>query len=67
MCFLGDVLNFQMDWRFLLTITTLAVCGILIGNRLSAKIKTENLRGGFAWFVLVAGCVILVRELLYSQ
>lgn len=67
MGFLGDVLNFQMDWRFLLTITTLAVCGILIGNHLSTKIKTENLRMGFAWFVLVAGCVILVRELLYSQ
>ncbi|HYF70560.1 MAG TPA: sulfite exporter TauE/SafE family protein [Ohtaekwangia sp.] len=64
--FLGDVLNFQIDWRFLLTITTLAVCGILIGNRLSTKIQAENLRIGFAWFVLVAGCLILVRELLYS-
>ena len=61
--FIGDVLNYQIPWEFLLSVTSLAVIGILIGNRISKKISADRLRKSFGWFVLVMGCWILVREL----
>ncbi len=62
--FLGDVLNYSIDWTFLLSITALSIIGILIGNRISKKIPAATLRKSFGWFVLVMGCWILLRELL---
>lgn len=61
--FLGDVLNYSMDWKFLLSITALSVIGILIGDRISKKIPAATLRKSFGWFVLIMGCWILFREL----
>jgi uncharacterized protein len=61
--FLGDVLNYEIPWAFLLSVTSLAVVGILIGNRISKKISADRLRRSFGWFVLVMGCWILVREI----
>jgi uncharacterized membrane protein YfcA len=62
--FLGDVLNTQMDWPFLLSITLLAIGGILIGNKLSSMISQVKLRKMFGWFVLVMGCWILLKEVV---
>lgn len=62
--FLGDVLNTPMNWPFLLSITLLAIGGILIGNKLSGMISQVKLRKAFGWFVLVMGCWILVKELV---
>ncbi|MBL7848623.1 MAG: sulfite exporter TauE/SafE family protein [Cyclobacteriaceae bacterium] len=61
--FVGDVLNFEMDWPFLLLITTLAIIGILVGNRLSRRLQNDTLRRSFGWFILVSGVYILFREL----
>ncbi|HEU5292265.1 MAG TPA: sulfite exporter TauE/SafE family protein [Cyclobacteriaceae bacterium] len=61
--FLGDVLNYEIPWVFLLSVTSLAVVGILIGNRVSKSISASRLRKSFGWFVLVMGCWILVKEL----
>ena len=66
MGFLGDVLNYAMDWTFLFSITTLAVCGILIGTRLSQRVAVPELRKGFAIFVLATGCWILLQEFYLS-
>jgi uncharacterized membrane protein YfcA len=62
--FLGDVLNYAMDWPFLLLVSALAIVGIFIGNRLSHAVTNQNLRRSFGWFVLVAGIVILLSETL---
>jgi uncharacterized membrane protein YfcA len=62
--FLGDVLNYEIPWVFLLSVTSLAVVGILIGNRISKKISATRLRKSFGWFVLIMGCWILIREIL---
>jgi uncharacterized membrane protein YfcA len=62
--FLGDVMNYSMDWKFLLSITALSIIGILIGDRISKKIPAITLRRSFGWFVLIMGCWILFRELL---
>jgi uncharacterized protein len=61
--FLGDVLNYPMDWKFLLSITALAVFGILIGNRWQKKISAVKLRKGFGWMILFMGTAILIREI----
>jgi uncharacterized protein len=62
--FLGDVLNYDMEWAFLLTLTGLAVIGILIGNQLQKRIPAARLRIAFGWLILVMGSAILLREIL---
>jgi uncharacterized membrane protein YfcA len=66
MGFLGDVLNYKMDWTFLLLITALAIIGILIGNLLQKKISSARLRKMFGWFILVMGIFILSKELWFQ-
>lgn len=61
--FTGDLLNYDIDWKFLLSVTALSIIGILIGNRLSLKISAKTLRKSFGWFVLIMGCWILYKEL----
>lgn len=64
--FTGDLLTQRMDWNFLLTITALAVSGILIGDFLSRKIAARYLRKAFGWFTLAVGAWILFKEFLIS-
>lgn len=66
MGFLGDVLNYAMDWQFLFSITALAVIGILIGNRLQKKISALKLRKAFGWLILLMGSWILLREIILT-
>lgn len=61
--FLGDVGHLEIDWRFLLTFTTLAVIGIFIGIWLNKFIDGKKLKKGFGWFVLLMGIYIMVKEL----
>ncbi|MCI0751184.1 MAG: sulfite exporter TauE/SafE family protein [Flammeovirgaceae bacterium] len=62
--FVGDILNYVIDWNFLFSITCLAILGILAGNRLSRKISSLVLRKSFGWFTLLMGCWILLKELV---
>lgn len=66
MGFLGDVMNYEMDWPFLITITSLAVAGILMGNTLSRAVSGLVLRRSFGWVTLAMGIFILFKELLFS-
>jgi uncharacterized membrane protein YfcA len=61
--FLGDLMNYSMDWTFLLIITGLAVFGILLGNQLTQRISSIQLKRMFGWLILVVGCGILISEL----
>lgn len=62
--FLGDVMNYPIAWHFLLSITALAITGILIGNQISKKVSPPKLRKAFGWFVFITGVWILLREWL---
>ncbi|MCE3260331.1 MAG: sulfite exporter TauE/SafE family protein [Bacteroidetes bacterium] len=64
--FTGDISahSGDLNWTLLLSVTALAVVGILIGNRLSKKIDGNKLKKGFGWFVLVMGVYIIINELL---
>ena len=64
--FLGDLLNHFMDWTFLLSVTCLAIIGILIGNKLQRRISAEWLRKAFGWMTLAMGTLMLAREILAS-
>jgi len=61
--FLGDVLNYPMNWKFLITLTALAVIGVLVGNQFARKIPSTKLRKAFGWFILLMGVWILFKEL----
>lgn len=60
--FIGDVMNYKIDWEFLFSITSLAVIGIMIGSKISKYISPYKLRISFGWFILIMGCYILVKE-----
>ena len=63
--FLGDISHFQIDWKLLLIMTTLAISGIFAGNWLSHKIHGDKLKKAFGWFVLAMGIYIIVKELFF--
>jgi len=63
--FTGDLGHFSIDWKFLLTITAIAVVGIFAGGALSKKIPGEKLKKGFGWFVLLMGLYILGKEFFF--
>ncbi|GAO41259.1 sulfite exporter TauE/SafE family protein [Flavihumibacter petaseus] len=60
--FTGDLGHQVINWGLLLTVTALAVGGVLTGNRLSREVPSERLKKWFGWFVLLMGCFILWRE-----
>ena len=61
--FLGDLLNYVMEWDFLLTLSGLAALGILLGNQLQKMIPATHLRRAFGWLILFVGVWILLTEL----
>ena len=67
MGFLGDFLNYAIDWGFLLTITALAIAGILIGNLFTRRIASVYLRQAFGWLTLLMGIWILFREFYWTN
>lgn len=46
--FTGDLSNYTMDWKLLLTVTALAIGGIFIGDILSKKIDGNKLKKDLA-------------------
>ena len=65
--FTGDLMTqgSKMDWLFLGLITFLSIVGILLGGQLAKRLETDFLRKGFAWFVLLMGVFILMKEVLF--
>jgi len=61
--FVGDVGQYPIDWKFLLTITSIAIAGVFIGGFFNDKVNADKLKKGFGWFVLAMGMYILVKEI----
>ncbi len=64
--FVGDLGHYDLNWKLLLSVTTIAVVGIFIGNMLTKKVDGEKLKKGFGWFVLATGIYIIVKELWFK-
>lgn len=65
--FAGDLGHFVIDWKFLSTVTAIAVAGIFIGGAIAKKIEGEKLKKGFGWFVLLMGIYIIIKEIFMKQ
>ena len=64
--FEGDLHNqLTIDWSFLFKFCAFSVVGIMIGSNLARSIPSQRLKPVFGWFVLVMGCFIVIRELLF--
>lgn len=60
--FAGDLGPLDINWRFLLPFTAIAVIGIFAGIRLSNYIDGSKLKKAFGWFVLLMGVYIIFKE-----
>lgn len=61
--FTGDLGHFDIDWRFLIEITGMAVIGVVAGGMLAKKINAGFLKRLFGWFILAMGIYILIKEI----
>ncbi len=61
--FLGDIGNFEIDFKFLGQFVGFALVGVLIGINLSKRLNNNQLRPAFGWFTMVVSIIILVKEL----
>jgi uncharacterized membrane protein YfcA len=43
-----------------------AISGIVLGTWLSKRIKSNQLKEGFGWFVLAMGVFIITKELFWA-
>ena len=64
--FLGDLSHYHLDWWLLGSVTSLAIAGIFVGNRLSRDVDGDKLKKAFGWFVLAMGLYILAKELYFK-
>lgn len=53
----------EIDWVLLLSISSIAIIGIIIGSELSKKIDGTKLKPAFGWFILLMGIYIIVKEI----
>ncbi len=60
--FIADTGHYKIDWNFLLTISAIAIGGVLLGGLLGKKIQGDKLKKGFGWFVLIMGIYIIIKE-----
>jgi uncharacterized membrane protein YfcA len=60
--FLGYLSHVAVDYGLIAAVTASAIAGSLVGSRLIRLVSPGSLRRGFAAFVLVMACLILVRE-----
>jgi uncharacterized membrane protein YfcA len=63
--FTGDLGKNTIDWTLLLSVTTLAIIGIFVGDKLSKHLDGNKLKTGFGWFVLVMGLYIIAQQLFF--
>ncbi|SHI54521.1 hypothetical protein SAMN04488096_102308 [Mesonia phycicola] len=62
--FLGDALQIDIDWYFLLSFSALSIVGIFLGIYLNKFIDGAKLKKGFGWLVLLMGVYIFYKEIL---
>lgn len=63
--FAGDLgTGAQMNYPFLLTISSFAIAGVLAGTYLSKFIDGRKLRKGFGWFALSMALLIVSKEII---
>jgi uncharacterized membrane protein YfcA len=62
--FTGDLGQIFIDWPFLISVSALSSVGIILGVKMSKKIKASNLKKIFGYFVLAMGLALITNQLL---
>lgn len=63
--FIGDVMvNPDIEWVFLITLSVISIVGIYIGSYLVRFVPEKKLKFSFGVFVLIMGSFILAQQLL---
>jgi len=63
--FFSSINNVAIDWKLLITISSIAIVGIIIGSKLSKKVDGKKLKPAFGWFILVMGIYIIIKEIFF--
>ncbi|KQR93410.1 permease [Chryseobacterium sp. Leaf180] len=53
----------SINWKLLVSVSSISILGIIIGAQLSKKIDGGKLKPAFGWFILTMGIFIIVREI----
>lgn len=61
---LGDALQMEIEWAFLMSFTACTVVGIFIGTYISQFVDGSRLKKGFGWFVLIMAVFIFIMEFI---
>ncbi|MBL7835990.1 MAG: sulfite exporter TauE/SafE family protein [Bacteroidetes bacterium] len=65
--FVGDIqTRANIDWTLLIIFSILSVAGSFAGNAMSHKLDNKLLKKIFAWFVLLMGIIIFIKEIFIS-
>lgn len=64
--FSGNIGQFEIDWKFLLTVSGLALVGIFIGSRLTDYVSGKKLKPAFGWFTLCVGTFVFIKEVFIN-
>lgn len=62
--FVGDLHHGAHDWPLLITLTGLALGGVVLGAAVSARLPAALLRRGLGWLLTIMAVVIFVAELV---
>jgi hypothetical protein len=62
--FTGDLGHLNADWTLLLSVTAVAIAGMVFGTLLAKRVASGPLQKAFGWFVLAMGVFILGKEFL---
>ncbi|WP_316817588.1 sulfite exporter TauE/SafE family protein [Pedobacter nyackensis] len=60
--FVNDLDHVDINWKFLLIISAIALVGSVAGARLADRINSKRLKACFGWFILILGILIITRE-----
>lgn len=61
--FAGHAAHVDLDWTFVVAMTTASVAGTIAGVLAARRIAVERLRRGFAWLVFAMALLVFAREL----
>jgi len=61
--FFSSLNHVTIEWKLLVSITAIAIVGIIIGSQLSKKIEGKKLKPAFGWFILIMGIYIIIKEI----
>ena len=61
--FTGDLDHIDTNWTLLLSVTAIAIVGMVFGAALSKRVASSLLQKAFGWFVLTMGLLILTERI----